>query len=69
MPKTKKCLHCVGQSTCVGVGQLAAKSVLFCLHKKDVLIKSDHINSVNNTGHGELMFDQLHYSVLYLQSI
>lgn len=41
--KTKKCfkgtsLHCVGQSTRVGVGQLAAKSVLFCLHKKDVLI-------------------------------
>lgn len=53
----------------MGVGQLAAKSVLFYLHKKDVLIKSDHINSVNNTGLGELMFDQLHYSVLYLQSI
>lgn len=78
VPKTKKCfqgtrLHCVGQSTCqstcVGVGQLAAKSVLFCLHKKDVLIKFDHINSVNNTGLGEMMFDQLHYSVLYLQSI
>lgn len=67
MSKTKKCLHCVGQSTrqstCVGVGQLAAKSLLFCLHKKDVLIKSDHINSVNNTGSGELMFDQLHYRV------
>lgn len=53
----------------MGVGQLAVKSALLCLHKKDVLIKSDHINSVNNTGLGELMFDHLHYNVLYLQSI
>lgn len=45
------------------------QSQCYFVYIRDVLIKSDHINSVNNTGLGELMFDQLHYSVLYLQSI